>query len=108
MIHKISKYQSKQQDWDQVKSWNYKINTPLTPNSVVYAEIQGEHGEVITGDREYIYYILSGTGKFISQDEEIQVGEGDVIVIPPQTPYNYWAKDNNTLKIILFMDLWDN
>lgn len=108
MICKISNHQSKQQDWDLVKSWNYKINTAISSNSVVYAEIQGEHGEVTTGDREYIYFILSGTGRFICQDEEIHVIERDVIVIPPNTTYNYFSKDNSTLKIILFMDLWDN
>jgi len=46
----ISKSQSKRQDWDQTKSWNYKLKHLSPYQSIVYAEITNDHGEVNTND----------------------------------------------------------
>ncbi len=105
---KITQHQSTRQDWDQTKSWNYKLKNLSPYQSVVYAEIQNDHGEVHSNDIERIYYIIDGEGEFVYNSETISVIKGDVITIPPRTTYNYHATKKSTLKIILLMELWDN
>ena len=102
----ISKTNSKTQDWDGVKSWNYKL--PHLSKSVVYAEVSGEHGEVETGDSEWIYYIIEGSGKFVISGETSEVNAGDVITVPSKTTYNYFSSENSVLKVVMFIDLWNN
>jgi len=105
---KITKSQSISQDWDQVKSWNYKLKH-LTPyQSIVYAEIFNDHGEVHTNDVERIYYIIDGEGEFEYNKQIITVCKGDVITIPPKTIYNYHSSNNSILKVVLMMELWEN
>ncbi len=105
---KITQQQSITQDWDQTKSWNYKL-THLNPyQSVVYAEIQEDHGAVHTNEIERIYFIIDGTGEFEYNNETISVSKGDVVTVPPKTNYNYHATKKSTLKVLLLMELWDN
>ncbi|MFA5986873.1 MAG: AraC family ligand binding domain-containing protein [Parcubacteria group bacterium] len=106
---KIKKIEASRADWDHVRSWNYKLKD-LKDNyqSVVYAELDGIHGEVATGSVERVYYILSGAGEFNIGGENVHVEAGDVLTVPPHTTYDYWPTNEETLKVILFMELWDN
>lgn len=105
---KITKQQSTKQNWDKVRSWNYKITDTIVKQSVVYAELDGDHGEVQTLDSERIYYILSGKGEFEYGSKVVKVEKDDVVTIPPNTTYNYHPLGNETLKVLLFMELWNN
>lgn len=105
---KISKSQTKREDWGEVKSWNYKLIDSLPKKSVVYAELNGVHGEVKTKEVERVYYILNGVGEFIFNRKAIEVKKDDVITVPPNTAYNYKPLKGTTLKVLLFMELWDN
>ena len=105
---KIAKTQSKRQDWDKVRSWNYKLTNLSPKTSVVYAELDGPHGEVKTKDAERVYYILEGKGEFAFNNETIEVSKEDVVTVPPDTVYDYKPVGKETLKAILFMELWDN
>ena len=96
------------EDWDEVRSWNYKLQHLSPQKSIVYAEIKNEHGEVTTKESEWIYYIIEGKGTFIINNEATNVSAGDVITVPANTPYNYIADKNETLKVVMFIDLWDN
>lgn len=75
---------------------------------MVYAELDGDHGEVHTTESERIYFILEGEGEFVYGGETIIVQKDDVITVPPETVYNYHPTGGKTLKILLFMELWDN
>jgi mannose-6-phosphate isomerase-like protein (cupin superfamily) len=105
---KISKQDSKRHDWDKVRSWNYKLKHLDKYQSVIYAELNGNHGEVSTKDVERVYFIIEGEGEFIIAGESTQVTQGDVITVLPNTKFDYRPLNNKTLKIILFMELWDN
>jgi len=105
---RIARTQAKRQDWDEVRSWNYKIANLSPKMSVVYAELDGVHGEVKTKDIERIYYILDGKGEFTFSNKTFKVSKGDVITVPPNTTYDYKPIGKKTLKILLFMELWDN
>lgn len=105
---KISKEQSIRHDWENVKSWNYKLTDFSPKQSVVYAELEGDHGEVHTEGVERIYYILDGEGEFNIEGKVTTVGKEDVITVPPKTNYDYKPINGTILKVLLFMDLWDN
>ncbi|HSX39062.1 MAG TPA: AraC family ligand binding domain-containing protein [Candidatus Saccharimonadales bacterium] len=104
----ISINNSKRQDWDKVKSWNYKLDFLKPEMSVVYAEVVGEHGDAETKESEWIYYIIEGNGEFMINRTTTKVSSGDVITIPPHTKYTYRSVDSITLKVVMFIDLWDN
>ena len=97
---------SKREDWDQVKSWNYKL--PHLEKSVVYAEIIGEHGEVSTKTSEWIYFIIEGSGEFTIDGIKTTVNSQDVITVPANTKYNYRSLTDTPLKVVMFIDIWDN
>jgi mannose-6-phosphate isomerase-like protein (cupin superfamily) len=105
---KLSKNQAVNENWDKVRSWNYKLALGKEYQSVVYAELGGNHGEVKTNDTERVYFILEGTGEFDIAGTLTPVEQGDVITVPPRTKYNYHPTGNKTLKVLLFMELWDN
>jgi len=105
---KISKLHAKRQDWEKVRSWNYKLSCLSPQRSVVYAELDGVHGEVKTKETERAYYILDGEGEFIIDGKTAKVKKEDVITVPPNTVYDYKPLNDNTLKVLLIMELWDN
>ena len=105
---KITKTKAKREDWDKVRSWNYKLTHFSPKMSVVYAELDGDHGEVKTKEAERIYYILEGKGEFTIDGSTTQVQRDDVITVPPNTTYDYKPTGDETLKVLLFMELWDN
>lgn len=105
---KISKSQARRQDWDEVKSWNYKLSSLSQQMSIVYAELEGVHGEVKTNKVERVYYILDGEGEFSIDGKTVSVSKEDVITVPPNTIYDYKQSGDKLLKVLLFMELWDN
>ena len=105
---KITQQDSIRHDWDQTKSWNYKLKHLNPYQSIVYAEITNDHGEVHTNEIERIYYIVDGEGEFVIDSHLSPVKKGDVFTVPPQTIYNYHSLPGQTLKVILVMELWDN
>lgn len=52
---------------------------------------------LIQNKTEFNYYIIKGNGFFIFDNKEEQVGEGDLIVVPPGTKYTFGGK----LKMLL-------
>lgn len=105
---KINLSQAVREDWDQCRSWNYKLKQLPGYQSTVYAELDGPHGESHTADLERVYFIVEGQGEFNIAGKLEKVAKGDVITIPPQTTYDYKPTEKTTLKILLFMELWDN
>lgn len=105
---KITQQQSVREDWDETKSWNYKLKHLDKYQSIVYAEVTNDHSEVSTKDIERIYYIIEGQGEFVIGNEVSKVIKGDVFTVPPKTVYNYHSLPNQKLKVLLIMELWDN
>lgn len=107
---KVTIDQAKREDWDKVKSWNYQLPHLSPKRSVVYAELEGVHGEVESGELERVYYIMEGEGEgeFVINGESILIKAGEVITVPPNTKYDYKPMNNSDLKIVLFMEIWEN
>ncbi len=107
-LMKVSQQDAVRQDWDKAKSWNYKLKHLQGYQSVVYAELKGDHGEVNTNEQERVYFIIEGEGQLSFNEQKIIARKGDVVTIPPTTTYDYRPINNTVLKVILFMELWDN
>ena len=103
MTVKVSRKNAAKYGNKNVKAFDYVL--PKLDSSLVYAELSGEHGEIKTSKRSRIYYILDGDGQFVLNGDNIFVEKDDVIVIPPNTSYNYKAI-NSILKILLLMELF--
>ena len=101
MIIKIEDAESFKQPG--VTGKKYNISELLPDNSFVYGELEGEHGERVSTKVPRMYYILEGKGRFEIAGEVSEVGKGDLIIIPPETKYNYWAQDGLS-KFILYME----
>jgi len=87
MIIKSSKLPSKKRG--NMKITEYKINTDF---SGALIEIKGRHGKIKCTAEDRIYFIVSGTGKFIIGGKSASVSKNDVVFIPENTPYDISGK----------------
>ncbi len=67
----------------------YNINSNY---SAALIEINGNHGEVKSISEDRIYFILTGEGKFIINNEENNIEPNDLVYVPMNTPYNIIGK----------------
>ena len=105
-LKKLSKNDAVRHDTEALKGWYYQLPDVDSGRSVIYAEVSGDHGQRIIGDRPRIYYIIDGEGEFSINGEKTTAVQGDVIVIPPYATYSYHAT-KPILKLLLIMDLLD-
>jgi len=67
----------------------YEIN----PNfSGALIEINGAHGKIKCLNEDRIYFIISGKGKFIINNEKTAISRNDLVFIPKNTPYDIIGK----------------
>ena|SRR3989344_4657429 len=87
MITKFSKLKKKKRG--NMKITEYKINTNF---SGALIEIKGMHGKIKCTSEDRIYFIVSGTGKFIIGGKSASVSKSDLVFIPKNTPYDISGK----------------
>lgn len=91
-------------EWKEkgIKFWIYNSKEDFKRASGVYIEIKkgGGHGNVKTTLSDRIYYVLSGKGEFIVKGMKTKVKEGEVVIIPKNTQYDYRAA-GGILKLFL-------
>ncbi len=74
----------------------YGENYP--PVNVVHVSVKKGHFEEFYDLKSaYIYYIVSGKGTFVLNDEKIEAKATDLIVIPPKTRIHYFG----TMEMVL-------
>ncbi|MDD3647520.1 MAG: cupin domain-containing protein [Candidatus Dojkabacteria bacterium] len=81
----------------------YHIDEFIKERTWVYGELDGEHGERESGETPRIYFVVKGKGSVEIDGQKSEVEEGDLVIIPPKSKYNYWSSDG-LLKFILFME----
>jgi mannose-6-phosphate isomerase-like protein (cupin superfamily) len=59
----------------------------------------GEVGKERHSNVEQTLFFLSGTGKAVLNGEETAIGEGDVVVVTPDTEHNFINTGSEPLKI---------
>lgn len=68
------------------------------PVNVVHVSVKkGHFQEFYDVKSSYIYYVISGKGMFVLNDEKIEAEATDLIVIPPNTRIHYFG----TMEMIL-------
>jgi mannose-6-phosphate isomerase-like protein (cupin superfamily) len=87
--------------WDGLKYWVYSTKDDFAGASAVYFEVTGSHGLTKTPVSDRVYYVMAGHGEFIMGGETVPVGPTDVVVVPKNTEYDYWAASGETLKLFL-------
>lgn len=56
--------------------------------SITWVRIDGHHQRLRTDASTRLYVVLSGHGTITVADEVFEVESGDLVVIPPSTPYH--------------------
>jgi mannose-6-phosphate isomerase-like protein (cupin superfamily) len=66
--------------------------TPARHQSLAEATLDsgGETAEHYHPQSEELYYLVAGEGRMRLAEEEIEIGVGDCVVIPPGTPHKLW------------------
>ncbi len=98
---KFSFNSSKKIGWEGLKAWIYSTKEDFANASAIYFEVTNCHGKIKTTLSDRIYFVVEGEGEFIINDKVIPVQEKDVVIVPKNTPYDYQAVNNNTLKLFL-------
>ncbi len=76
----------------------YGENVPEA--NVVHVSVKKGHFEEFYQEKSYfIYYIVSGNGIFVLNDEKVEAGPTDLIVIPPKTRIHYFGKMEMVLTV---------
>ncbi len=60
-------------------------------------ELVVEHDEVGYGDQEELYYIVQGRARFVLDGTEVEIGKGELLLIPPEVVRQADALDAGTL-----------
>lgn len=97
---KFSKKDAKRKGWDGLDFWVYSTKEQFPSASAAYFEVTKSHGKVKTTISDRIYYIIEGQGVFEVGAQQDKVEAGDVMIVPKNTPYDYW-RTGDTFKLFL-------
>lgn len=86
--------------WEGLNAWAYSSKEDFGLASAIYFEVTGRHGKIKTTLSDRIYYVVGGKGYFVIKGDATSVEEGDVIIVPKNTPYDYYNADD-VLKLFL-------
>jgi quercetin dioxygenase-like cupin family protein len=103
---KFSEKDAYRNDTTAQNAWYYQLPDVDGGRSVIYSEVTGDHGQRVIGPHPRIYYIFEGEGEFTINGEKMTAKKGDVLIIPPNATYSYFAT-KSVLKLLLVMDLID-
>lgn len=97
---KFRKKNAKRIGRDGIDGWIYSTKEDFKSASAAYFEVTGKKGSVKSTLSDKVYYIVDGSGKFEIDGKLILVAKYDVVIVPKNTPYNYWAT-NCILRLFL-------
>jgi mannose-6-phosphate isomerase-like protein (cupin superfamily) len=80
--------------------WIYNTKDDFKNANVVYMEMTGDHGKIKNTLSDRVYYIISGKGEFVINQEITQVTTGDVVIVPKDIAYDFKAVSGK-MKILL-------
>jgi mannose-6-phosphate isomerase-like protein (cupin superfamily) len=103
---KFSRNDAQKQTAEGLSYWVYNTKMQFSGASAAYFELTASHGLTRSTVSDRVYYVVDGHGEFImghdeSGHETIQVGPTDVVIVPRNTEYDYWASSGETLKLFM-------
>ncbi len=67
----------------------YNSKSEFPPCSMVFVDCHSSHARVMVKASHRIYFVIEGEGGFVLEGRRYDVSQHDVIVIKPQTAYEY-------------------
>lgn len=72
---------------------NISIYAADAPSGFVYEETDSGHfEEFYDTESTYTWFIIDGNGTFVIEDEKIEVGPKDLVVVPPNKRIHYFGE----------------
>lgn len=88
--------------WEGLKGCAYNSSDDFSRASAAYFEVTDKgHGKTKTTLSDRIYYVLEGCGEFVIDGEVEKVNTTDVIIVPKDTLYDYYADKGTVMKLFL-------
>ncbi len=84
--------EAKKVDQEGFTAFLYNEKSRIPAYNAVYVDVRGAHDKEYVKTSHRVYFVIEGTGTFTVDDETRDVQTGDVIAIPPKTPYSYEGK----------------
>lgn len=80
-----------------LRAWYYQAEE----NTFAFAILEGSHGkrEDIPADRTY--FITSGKGVFVIDDQEVEVARGSIVTIAKNSTYDFRSVGNKPLEFFV-------
>lgn len=97
----IRRKDAQKRGWDGLNFWVYNTKEDFANASAALFEVTGSHGKVKSTVSDRTYFVVEGNGFFEINDEKVAVVPNDVIIVPKNAPYDYWAKEGEVLKLFL-------
>jgi mannose-6-phosphate isomerase-like protein (cupin superfamily) len=98
---KYSRADARPIDRDGFSGWVYNTRDQFSRASASYLEVTGSHGLTKNTVNDRIYYVVEGQGEFIIGAQTVAVEPTDVMIVPKDVEYDFWAVDGKTLKLFL-------
>ena len=100
---KFSIDKTKQPDvsWEGFSGWEYNSGDEFGSASGLYIQLTGRHGKVKSKVSDRVYLILSGNVEFDIAGRTVTAEKDDIIIVPKNTPYDYWNKRDTISELFL-------
>lgn len=99
--YKLDKSDDNKVGWEGWEAWPYSSKEDFKRASALYIEVEENHGMTKALKSDRVYLVLGGKGEFKIKDTVRRVKEGDVIIVPRNTPYDYKKIGDKTLRLFL-------
>lgn len=87
--------------WEGLKARSYNSKKEFANASASFFQVTKSHGKVKSKVSDRIYYIVGGTGYFVIKGEKFFVSKTDVVIVPKNTPYDYFSTGENALELFM-------
>lgn len=87
-------------NWEGLEGWAFNSKEDFENASTAYIEVTKRHGKVKTTRSDRVYFVVDGKGEFVVNGEKVGVEKNDVVIVPKNISYDYWAT-RGILKLFL-------
>lgn len=87
--------------WDGFSAWVYNSDGDFNSASGLYIKLDGRHGKVKSKVSDRVYLVLRGEVEFDVDGKKLIAHKDDMIIVPKNTPYDYWNRSTDTSELFL-------
>lgn len=97
----IDKTKEPDVSWDGFLGWEYNNANEFNSASGLYIQLSGRHGKVKSNVSDRVYLVLDGEVEFDIEGKSIIANKDDVVIVPRNTPYDYWKSSDSMAELFL-------